>query len=227
MGERDPQVLLVAELAEAGLAAASLAHEIRQPLFAIKALAQLGRAAGGLDPDALKEILVAVAHLEQLLDGWRHVGRQEPEGLHDLRGLAEEVARMLGPRAAAASAVLTVEAGAPVWAEGRPSIGRQVLLNLVQNALDAVQEHPERHVTVRFVERDALLGVEVHDTGPGVEAEVLASVFEPFVTTKGRGGTGLGLYVSRALCVAQGGDLTLDSADDGTRALAFFARAAG
>lgn len=212
--------LVVAELAEAGLAAASLVHELRQPTFAIKALAQLAQRAGSLEGAALADLLDAVVHLERLLDAWTDVGRSDPPALYDLREVAHTVGRLLGPRLARVDAELRIDAGEPIWAHGGPGVARQVLLNLVQNAVDAVEGRPERVIHVGFV-ADGVRGVVVADSGAGLDTDA-AELFAPFVTTKGRQGTGLGLYVTRALCEAAGGELTLVGGPIGAVATARF-----
>lgn len=214
----------IAELAEAGLAAASLAHEIRQPLFAIKAMAQLS-GPDGIPADQVKELLIAVRHIEQLLDAWRGIGREEAARLYDLGAVAREVGALLAPRANDLDAVVRIEASGPVWVEGLPSVGRQVLLNLLQNSLDAIEGCEDRCIDVGFLRADDLLGVEVRDTGSGIEPAVASRLFQPFVTTKGQSGTGLGLYVCQNLCVAEGGSVEVASGAGGTVVRARFAQA--
>jgi signal transduction histidine kinase len=86
-------------------------------------------------------------------------------------------------------------------------------LNVVGNALDAVEETENPAVTVATAcdaERQ-WLRIEVRDNGPGIPTAKLADLFRPFVSTKGARGTGLGLPVSRKILREHGGDLTVDS----------------
>jgi signal transduction histidine kinase/pSer/pThr/pTyr-binding forkhead associated (FHA) protein len=87
------------------------------------------------------------------------------------------------------------------------------LLNIVTNALDAVEERPNPHVGVATgVEADgAWVRVVVQDNGPGIAAEKLQDIFRPFVSTKGAKGTGLGLAVSRKNLREHGGDILVES----------------
>ncbi|MFW6049578.1 MAG: ATP-binding protein [Myxococcota bacterium] len=87
----------------------------------------------------------------------------------------------------------------------------QVLLNLIANAADAAAAGPSPRVIVRSRIEGTKAIVEVTDNGPGVPAHVRERLFEAFYTTKGRGGTGLGLFVARSLVQAHGGDLALAS----------------
>ena len=99
----------------------------------------------------------------------------------------------------------------PIYADG----GRieQVLVNLIVNGMDACTQHGAEspHVVVRVRAVGELAVAEVSDNGGGLPAEARRHLFEAFYTTKGTGGTGLGLYLSKSLAQAQGGDLELDS----------------
>jgi signal transduction histidine kinase len=94
----------------------------------------------------------------------------------------------------------------------REGIHRAVL-NVVGNALDAVEESDGAQVVVgTSVESDgAWVRVQVKDNGPGIPADKLADIFRPFVSTKGARGTGLGLAVSRKVLREHGGDILVQS----------------
>src|SRR5262249_59397804 len=81
------------------------------------------------------------------------------------------------------------------------------LLNLVDNAADAVAGAPRRDITVQLAARNGSGAVEVSDTGPGVPAEALPRLFEPFFSLK-RQGTGLGLAIVRRTADAHGGRIS-------------------
>jgi len=86
----------------------------------------------------------------------------------------------------------------------------QVLVNLLSNAIDALRSvKPPRRLTVDSFVDDGRVCVSVTDNGPGVAAEIAERLFRPFATTKGRRGTGLGLYISRQLVREAEGDLDL------------------
>src|SRR2546430_3084671 len=100
----------------------------------------------------------------------------------------------------------------PVWADGHQL--QQVLVNLVTNAKQAMAELPEAErrlkLTTRALGPDRVR-ITVEDTGPGISAEVLPKIFDPFVTTKGSAGTGLGLSISYGIIREHGGQITADS----------------
>lgn len=219
MTDVDPR-LRVAELAEAGLAAASLVHELRQPLFTIKALAQLGDAGNGVQGSDLADLLAAVGHMEALLDVWNDVGRSDPPVPYDLVPISARAVRMLERQLSKAGVVVRLPSVDRLIVHGPPSDARQILLNLLQNALDAVVDSPRREIHLDYFERDGLVGIRVTDFGPGLAPG--EPVFEPFYTTKGARGTGLGLHVTRTLCERMGGELLLQSDELGTHAEARF-----
>jgi two-component system, NtrC family, C4-dicarboxylate transport sensor histidine kinase DctB len=210
-------------LAELGLLTAELLHEVRQPVFAIKALAQmLETNADAAAQEKLRTLLGQVDVLERVID--RYAGNGRPASalvtLMALGPAVESGALLLKHRADSRGIAITVEivdGGGVV--RGEQAAIQQVTTNLVQNAIDAAATK----VVVR-AERGVLT---VIDDGPGVDDRLRPRLFEPFVTTKPPGkGTGLGLAVSRHLMRALGGDLTYADAAtasvDGTRFAATF-----
>jgi signal transduction histidine kinase len=95
---------------------------------------------------------------------------------------------------------------------GDPSKLRQVVFNLVKNAVQAAG--PQGFVDMRVASAGDTVQVAVRDSGPGVSPEVRVRLFEPFFTTK-PAGTGLGLAVSRAITLAHGGDIDVVNAEEG------------
>jgi len=192
-----------------------VAHEIRNPLTAVRGLVQLMQASGPGGPSAehLAVIDSEAARLGTIVDdlaarsGSIEVLREERV---QLPALIEEVARLLEARAAEARVALvhTCEPGLAV--RGDPVRLRQVLLNLLVNALESVEALPPgRPRTVRVEAARSGAGVEivVRDSGPGGATEV-ERLFDPYVSTKARG-SGLGLPISRAIARAHGGELSL------------------
>ncbi|MFI5038157.1 MAG: ATP-binding protein, partial [Solirubrobacterales bacterium] len=100
----------------------------------------------------------------------------------------------------------------------------QIFVNLLSNAVDAVRgAATPRRVTVEGWEHEGRVHVAVTDNGPGIDREVAGRIFQPFVTTKGARGTGLGLYVSRQLAREVDGDLQLRSTPgEGARFVVWF-----
>jgi two-component system C4-dicarboxylate transport sensor histidine kinase DctB len=217
----DPAWERVGRLAEVGVMTASLLHEIRQPLFAIKALVELEVAQGGDRPGhRLRRVLDQVEVMEQLLGNYGLLGRQDDDpALFDVEAPIGLAVDMLGHKARQMGAKLRhTNGGAPAFVYARRGAVRQILVNLIHNAIDAVSGRAEREVDVEVGHDEVGLVVEVRDTGGGISEEMTGRVFEPFVTTKPEGhGTGLGLYIARSLAREAGGELEIRvTGDSGT-----------
>jgi two-component system, NtrC family, C4-dicarboxylate transport sensor histidine kinase DctB len=100
----------------------------------------------------------------------------------------------------------------PVYVVGNTIRLEQVVVNLVSNALDAMRDHPHRHLTVELFPDGGAAVLEVTDTGRGIARDMMSSVFDPFYTTKEVGeGLGLGLSISYGIVKDMGGDITVES----------------
>jgi signal transduction histidine kinase len=100
--------------------------------------------------------------------------------------------------------------------DGNSNQLRQVLLNLVMNAAQAMAESHLKRVTLSSAAEGSFVALRVSDTGPGMSVEVMQNLFKPFFTTKRRGaGTGLGLSVSRSIIEAHKGTLTAEATPGG------------
>jgi CheY-like chemotaxis protein len=93
--------------------------------------------------------------------------------------------------------------------QGEPTELREVITNLLKNALDALADGGD--VSIRARRLEGVVQVTVQDNGPGMDASIQARVFEPFFTTKGERGTGLGLCLSQQIVDRHGGDIHIES----------------
>lgn len=193
-------------LAQLGEMSAVLAHELRNPLAALKGHAQLlaERAPADLAPRVARVVDEAV-RLEQLTNDLLEFARS---GAIDVAPAAPRALVDDAARATDAARISVVEVDAPATHALDAARMRQVLVNLLENAL-AVTPTDEK-VTVTIGREGAALTLTVRDHGPGIAAADRARVFEPFFTTK-TSGTGLGLAVARRIVALHGG--RLDVAD--------------
>lgn len=208
-----------------GEMAATVAHEVRNPLNAIgMALQRLGTEFPPAPDDAaefqdlLKVASDASRRVDRVVGDFLELGRPLVLDLRP-RDSREMLAEALAPLALRAGAegrrlVTDVRCQGPVVADGQRLA--QVLANLAGNALDAVP--PGGEVRVTALREGEGIRITVADDGPGMDAGTLARVQAPFVTTKASG-TGLGLPLARRLVEAHGGTLVLESEPGaGTRA---------
>ncbi|HEX5856167.1 MAG TPA: HAMP domain-containing sensor histidine kinase [Thermoanaerobaculia bacterium] len=218
--------------------AAGVAHEIRNPLNAMglnlelleEQLAHTGPVTG--DSTVSVAGLAQAARLEtgrlaRLLTDFLSYARPSPLSPvpADLNEAAGEAVAFLQPEAGRRNILLTFSphaGGAPARLD--PARVRQVVLNLVGNALDAVEAEgaAAREVEARVEDAGSFWRLTVADRGPGVPAARTADLFKLFVSTK-PAGTGLGLPIAERIVRAHGGTLTLSSSPgEPTRAVATF-----
>jgi PAS domain S-box-containing protein len=217
-----------ARLSALGELAAGVAHEVNTPLSAISLRAEmLLRMAdtGVLEVDRLRReaaaITATVERIARSIGGLRRFGRvgaDEPVKRVRVSVLVGEVLELSRARMNTQGIELVVNVPEALEVEGRPVQMGQVLVNLLNNACDAVSQAPVRRIEI-CAEGDAdHVRIAVVDSGPPIPAEVRSRLMEPFFTTKPVGkGTGLGLSLSKSIAEAHGGTLTLDGSSGATR----------
>jgi two-component system, cell cycle sensor histidine kinase and response regulator CckA len=206
-------------LVSIGMLSASVAHEIMNPLTYV--LANLDFALSERCPPGermTKSILDAregAARMQQIVWDLRSLGRTGSEELFyvDVRAVLETALRLAGPEVAK-NVEVKVDLGEVPGVLASESRLCQVFINLLVNASQSMAERPvgQREIRVRTrTNADAsLVGVEVTDTGLGIEAEHLGRIFDPFFTTK-QTGTGLGLSISKESIERMGGRIEVAS----------------
>jgi signal transduction histidine kinase len=191
--------------------AASLTHELKQPLFAIRSLAQLALASKGDPKSHLESLIKQTKALEDIVEAVGSYGREDTGILTpvDIVGQSRRAIEMLGHRGRERGVSLAIDEGPEICAvAGEPTLLFQILINLIQNAIDATPSGGK--VEVAISRDDRKIYVDVKDTGEGIPESVAQQVFTPFYTTKGFGhGTGLGLHIARELAERCRGELDI------------------
>jgi two-component system sensor histidine kinase HydH len=202
------QVKRADRLSAVGQLAASLAHEIRNPLGSIEGAANIIRSPG--TPDEIREgslniIQKECQRLNRLLTNLLDFARpRQPEYQSvDLPRLIDSVFALVGVNAQLQHVTLSKTVlSAPASLESDPEQLKQVLLNLIMNAIQAMRDGGQIEVTVDT--HDGAGVISVKDEGIGIAEQHLDRVFDPFFTTKDTG-TGLGLSVAHQVITQQGG----------------------
>lgn len=213
------ELLRAEQLSAVGKLAASVAHEIRNPLTSVKML--VGLALRKQKPKPLSEADLRVIHdevgrvehtVQHLLDFARLPVPKR--SLVDLRTVVAQAAELVRSRAQQQRVELRTPKGdVPVFADVDRDQVHSVLVNLLLNALDAMPSGGRLEIEL-WPTPDGSVQLRVTDTGPGIPREVLARLFEPFVSTKPTG-TGLGLSISRRIIEEHDGSIRVQNRPEG------------
>jgi PAS domain S-box-containing protein len=220
------------KMASLGEMAAGIGHEINNPLSIIQGKAQLLQEKINNNminfencKKDLEQIELNCVRIDKIIKSLKSVSRKadlDPFEETPLMRLIDEVFEISKERFRKKSLNLFVESDEAVKyaykAMVRPSEIVQVLVNLLNNAFDAIQGHSEGWARVKLTKLQNHLQVEVIDSGSEINPDVVAKMMQPFFTTKSTGkGTGLGLSVSRQIIQNHSGDLFFDVQAANTR----------
>ena len=230
--DRQSQVAAHASrVATLGELAASLAHELNQPLTAILSNANAARRFLEADPPDLAEVRSTLADIaaddrraSDIIARMRAMLRRgelvrRPLDLNEL--VADAVRLAAGDAVLKQVRIDTRLASSLPPVEGDPVQLQQVVLNLVLNGLDASADQPHpRFVTLTTARSGEEVSVSLRDRGKGIPVNALKRIFEPFYTTKDSG-LGMGLSISRSIVEAHGGRIWAANNEDGGATVAF------
>lgn len=222
MAELQAELVHMSRFTALGEMASTLAHEINQPLTAIANYLkgcrrilermegpQVPMLAGAVE-DAANQALRAgqvIRHLREFVargESERHIERL-PKLVEDTSALALVGAREKGVRVS-----YRFDPRAELVLVDRIQV-QQVLLNLIRNAIEAMEgERRELVVSTRALPAEGLVEIRVSDTGPGIAPEIAAQLFQPFITTKPHG-MGVGLSICRTIVESHGGKISVES----------------
>ncbi len=218
-----------ARLAALGIMAGGIAHEIYNPLAVIEGCAErLDDHVNTLpiEDAVLKKYLDMIVEnagrIHKIIQGLRSISRdasKDPFIKSSLDVIMGSVLELCRERFFNNNISFDVEMPDPdLKIECRPAQIGQVIINLLNNAYDAVQTVPEKRIRLGARERESGAEITVEDSGEGVPSEIAGNLFIPFFTTKSEGsGVGLGLSISHAIVKEHHGDISVDSAHGYTR----------
>ena len=216
--ELQQRLEMTEKMASAGVLAASVAHEVNNPLTLVVGFSQILSEDERLPPDA-REMMLKVLHNAQragrIVGTLLEFGRkQEPQKTRvSVKELFERIEPLAGydlKRERIEYAFSTPCDDCVIHADLNQM--EQVLLNLIINAKQAMENSPEKRLEVCCRRENGRVVISVKDTGPGIPPDKLKKIFEPFYTTKPVGqGTGLGLSICYAIAQDHGGTIEVNS----------------
>ena len=229
--KRDSQEILrkTEKLAAAARLSATVAHEINNPLEAVGNLVFIAKGSPGATAEVVENLTLAEQELERVA----HITRQtlgfyrESNTLAEIeiRTIIEPILRLYSNKVKSKEIQLDFSAGncPPVW--GVAGELKQVIANLIANAIDAVPHKGKIAIRCRDSKTNhgRVAEVLIEDDGPGIAPELMDRIFDPFFTTKQDVGTGLGLWVAKEIVGRHGGRIHVrpPGAIDGLKGAAF------
>jgi PAS domain S-box-containing protein len=223
--ERKTQEALIAneKLAVAGRLAATIAHEIHNPLDSVSNLLYLMR--NGASEEESRQFMgmaeQELARVTQISRAMLGLYRESKAPVAvDLREMLQEILLLMERRFTDLGVTVSTDFSYAIPVAAFPAELRQVFTNLITNAAEAAGSGGKVHVSVEpqaqgvdptGQKMQAGATVLIADNGPGIPDEILPQLFQPFFTTKGEQGTGLGLWVSRGIVNKHGGTIKLTS----------------
>ncbi|GAA4880871.1 hypothetical protein GCM10023310_71340 [Paenibacillus vulneris] len=201
------------KLSVVGQLAAGVAHEIRNPLTALKGFVKLMMHSDAQFPRYLSIMKEELDRIELIVSELLMLSKPQSLQLRrtDLKDLVEEVQTLIGTQAIMKNIEIQLAAGqGPYAVHCDPNQIKQVIINFLKNAIEAMTRDGIIHIVLTIAEDTGLAMLRIIDQGCGIPEDKLPRLGEPFYTTK-EGGTGLGLMISQKIIEHHGGKMSITS----------------
>jgi signal transduction histidine kinase len=204
LSDLEEQLRLADRLSIVGELTASLAHEVRNPLGAIRGTVEILQEEFGEqlnETDFFRILIEETERLNSVVDNYLSFARKQGQrkSRYDAREVIQNSALLLSSKARKSGIQFRVDLPqSPVVMQGDPSDLRQILVNLELNAVQAMSNSGEIDISGELIEDQKMLRLIVRDQGSGIKPDELEDIFKPFYTTKPNG-TGLGLSIVKRI----------------------------
>lgn len=223
---QEAMLIQQSKLAELGNMMGVIAHQWKQPLNVISLIATMLSELyedGALDAETMNRnvdiITKQTEFMSQTITDFRNFYKPSKEKeLFDISKECEKVINLLTPKLNKESIRLQCNHFEKLSCQGYPGEFKQVILNIVNNAIDELSKKESRDKTIQIsVEKmNASALIKISDNGGGIPESIMQNIFEPFISTKGENGTGIGLSLSRTIIEDKmGGALKAQNIDNG------------
>lgn len=221
--EQEKEIALSMNKIAMGEMAANIAHEINNPLLSLSLQMTVMKEKYKHSEfhDHFYKMDHMIQRMARMVSGLRDLSRKEAETTMEeflFSDTLEDVLAVSSKEITAAGITLSINGDFELKTRGHSVQVSQILINLLNNSIDAVKKDNERWIKIEVSKKNSFLQVSVTDSGKGISEYVSHKIMEPFFTTKPSGtGTGLGLSISRTIAEKNHGKLYYDSASERTR----------
>ncbi len=224
--QKDAMILAQSRQAAMGEMISMIAHQWRQPLSTItlqisnlKINSLLGKQSVEETNDALEHISDTIIYLSETIDDFQSFFK--PNKKQERKNICELVERgtnFAKPRLNVAGIELLYSCNKDIYVLTYPNEFAQVIINIINNSIDVLLERNIEKPTIKvsIEKHDHTIEIKIGDNAGGIDAKVINSIFEPYFSTKGKNGTGLGLYMSQMIIEKElGGVLKVKNSSEG------------
>ncbi|MES2503416.1 MAG: ATP-binding protein [Myxococcota bacterium] len=210
------------KMAALGTMAGGVAHEINTPLAIISMLASLAKDKADKDIvnflDNIEKTVARIARITRGLQTFSRDAQDDPLLQANVKGIVDETMLLCEYRFKDLHIDVKIDVPENIVLQCRPTQITEVLINLLNNATDAIAQLETKWISIEAKELPGYIEIAVTDSGNRISKEIANKLFHPFFTTKDVGkGTGLGLSVSKGIISAHQGDIFLDDQHPNTR----------
>lgn len=200
------------KIAMAGVLAASIAHEIRNPLTSLIGFVQLFQKNGFTNPEHLEIMKSELDRINLIVNELLLFAKpQETEyKLIDLQQVIDDVLNLMQSQANMSNTLFNINCQkSPIYIHGESNQLKQVFINIIKNGIEAMPQGGELTIETKLIDGHRVV-VKIQDEGTGISEELLSKLGNPFFTTKDRG-SGLGLMISKKIIQDHQGNLVIRS----------------